>query len=182
MPLNSKVVLFVGRLTSIKCVDSLLKSFADLKGKNYLIIIGDGEDYGKLNTLASNLGVKDKVIFTGNVKHEDVYSYMGVSDVFVLPSLMETGGNVLLEALASGLPIISTKVGWAEDLVKEGYNGFIVRKNNLNDLKNRLGLLLNNNTLLSKFKNNSVNLAKTKLITWKQCAKLYEKEYKALLE
>lgn len=179
---NSKVVLFVGRLTQVKSVDFLIEGFAMLDFKNkLLLVVGSGEEKNNLECLVKNLGLTDNVIFTGNVNPKEVYSYMHLADVLVLPSTMETGGNVILEALMCGLPVISTRVGWADDYIVDGYDGYFIEKRNAKDIGNKLNKVLSNNKLLKIMKKNALHVADNELISWQECAKLYEKEYKLLV-
>lgn len=113
---NHKVLLFVGRLEKIKRVDLLLLAFKYLKEKwnednLKLLIVGDGAQRNYLIQLAKKLGVDRHVIFTGTVPPEKIVEYYKASDLFVFTSVSEASPNVVREALASGLHVISTNVG-----------------------------------------------------------------------
>lgn len=170
LPKSVRIFLYVGRLDERKGVNYLIQAFNQLKNKDsYLVIIGRG-DY--------NLNINDdKIIFLGDKLQTEVFDYMLASDVFILPSLNETGGNVLLEARACGLPIISTKVGWAEDIINDGKDGFFIEKQDSQDIYDKLSKVLNHNTFL-RLSKNSKNI---KINSWDDCAKKYAKEYKGLI-
>jgi glycosyltransferase involved in cell wall biosynthesis len=113
---NSQCILFVGNLVSVKGPDILLKAFAVVV-KNYtiplprLLLIGSGPMLAQLQRLASTLGIADCVHFLGNRPHEEVAKWMNVVDVLCLASRSEGMPNVVLEARASGLPVVTTPVG-----------------------------------------------------------------------
>lgn len=116
---SSTELLYVGRLDTVKGVSYLLEAVAELEDAGYhLTIVGDGsrrEDYEELTTV---LGIADRVSFEGY--QSDVHEYYVNSDVFVLPSLSEGLPTVLIEAQASGLPVVSTDVGGASEIVRGG--------------------------------------------------------------
>ena len=178
---DSRIILFVGRLTSVKSVSYLIEGFNLAKIKNkILIIVGTGEEELKLKELALKLGIDKNILFIGQVNPEQTGKYFSIADVFVLPSIMETGGNVLLEALTFDVPIISTNVGWAQDFIINNQNGYIINKRDSLDIKNKLELLLNDKKNYLRIKKNVNHTVKTKLISWEKCAKLYIEQYKLL--
>ncbi|MBE9503576.1 MAG: glycosyltransferase family 4 protein [Proteobacteria bacterium] len=126
-------ILTVTRLISRKCIDFLLKAMPsiishipDIK----LIIAGEGNMENDLRRLADDLGIGNQVEFRGYVKHELLPALYREADVFVLPSLWEGMSNTVLEAMASGLPVIVTETGGTAELVRD--NGIIIPKQNSN--------------------------------------------------
>jgi type III pantothenate kinase len=104
-------LLFLGRLDTTKGADSLLRAVADLPGVS-AIIAGDGWELDRLQRLARDLGVDDRVIFTGGVEPEQRANLLRSCKVFVLPSIWaEPFGIAGGEALAAGLPVVATRVG-----------------------------------------------------------------------
>jgi glycosyltransferase involved in cell wall biosynthesis len=106
---NNFVFINIGRLTEQKGQWYLIRSFAKVAQEHSnarLIIIGDGELRGQLESLAERCGVKDKVFFLGH--QENVFIYLKASDAFVFPSLWEGFGNVMVEALSMNTPVISS--------------------------------------------------------------------------
>ncbi len=179
LPLNKKIFLYVGRITEIKGIDYLIDAFKKVdSNKAILLIVGDGQDLSELKNKVKDYRINNKVIFTGLKKHQEVIKYMSASDVFILPSLGETGGNVLLEARAYGLPIISTKAGWAKEIINEGFDGYFVEQRNSEDIYNKIIYILSNKNLLNKLNKNS---RKARLNSWDNCAKEYTREYKQLI-
>jgi glycosyltransferase involved in cell wall biosynthesis len=122
---DKTVLISTGRLIHRKGYEHLLKALEN-KPEFELVLIGDGDLRGKLEKLSDDLNVKAK--FLGPQQREKVIDNLHRADVFVLPSLNEGMSNSVLEALACGLPVISTDVGGAHELVEDGKNGFVVRR------------------------------------------------------
>ncbi len=125
--LDGFVVLFVGRLVEgFKGVATLIRACAELEGSGdapLLLLIGDGPDAGRYRDLANSLELR-RLKFLGVLDHETLCLYYAAADVLVLPSIFETWGFVLNEAMEFGLPlVVSDRVGAAADLVHSGKNG-----------------------------------------------------------
>lgn len=119
------------RVTSRKGLRYLVEAVAMLAPrfpKLRLKILGDsdGNERAFLDALVKELHLEDRVVFVGRVPREETTRYYQEASLFVLPSLNEGMSNALLEAMASGLPVIMTPTGGAVELVEEGKNGFIV--------------------------------------------------------
>ncbi len=121
-------LLFVGRLVHQKGVDVLLNALATLRPDHdlTLTIAGDGPDRSTLAQQASELGLTDRVEFLGWVARPDLPDLYRSADVFVLPSRDEGMANSLLEAMATGLPVIVTSVPGCAELVPDGTAGTVV--------------------------------------------------------
>lgn len=127
---KKKILLYVGRLGKEKSVDFLIKSFQLVAEKNqdtFLVLVGDGPEKQQLKRLVNKLQLKGRVIFFGKVKHQDVAKAYADADIFVFASRTETQGMVLLEALASGLPVVAVNDEAFEDVIKIGKNGYLVK-------------------------------------------------------
>lgn len=121
-------LLAVGRLTAQKGVDVLLDALAQPGLKRAVLdVVGDGDWRGRLEAQAERLGLAERVNFLGWRDRDALAAVYRAADVFVLPSRDEGMPNVLLEAMASGLPAAASRVAGAEDLVAEGETGFLVR-------------------------------------------------------
>jgi D-inositol-3-phosphate glycosyltransferase len=122
----------VGRLDPLKGVDRLITalSFLDHRQNLRLLIVGgDGSEtaeFRSLQELTQNLGLENSVTFTGRVDHNDLPHYYSAADMLVLPSHTESFGLVGLEALACGTPVISTRVGAMDQIIRSNENGFLV--------------------------------------------------------
>jgi glycosyltransferase involved in cell wall biosynthesis len=130
-------VICVARLVPIKNIDYLLRAWKLIEKRrpNYrLVIIGDGPEFVNLNELTLNMGLKT-IVFLGAVNNSDIPTYFYNSSAFVLPSLSESWGLVVNEAMASGLPLlISNKINAANTLLKEGVNGFGFEPSNVKSI------------------------------------------------
>jgi len=120
---DERVVLAVGRLSREKGQAYLIKSAAGWRGRARLVIVGDGPDRAMLERVARSCGVADRIIFTGF--STSVAPYYRMADVFVLPSLSEGSPNVLLEAMACGLPIAATRVGGVPEIATDGVSALL---------------------------------------------------------
>ena len=130
---GKKIVLYVGRLHSIKGVAYLIEAVSRLRQKHGdigLLVVGDGVDKEKLRFLCKKVGLADRAVFTGFVPRSNVFSFMKIADVLVLPSLMEGNPRVLIEAMFCRLPIVGTDVAGISDLIEHGRNGLLVSPSN----------------------------------------------------
>lgn len=122
---NGFTLINVARQDDNKNQAALIRCFAKLRAnvpEAKLLLLGDGPNHEKLKKLAKELGVEDAVTFTGNVANTE--DYYAVSDLYVQTSFREAMPLSVLEAMAAGLPIISTEVGGLRDVVQD--NGFLV--------------------------------------------------------
>jgi glycosyltransferase involved in cell wall biosynthesis len=127
--------LNIGLLTQIKGQNILIKAFAKAFADRpaQLLIGGYGEEYQSLKELIDELEMTRTIRLLGRLSRADVYHYMLQCDAFVLSSLFETFGVVLIEALACGKPIVATACGGPEDIVSP-INGILVEKNSIDAL------------------------------------------------
>jgi glycosyltransferase involved in cell wall biosynthesis len=136
-------VLFVGRLVEKKGADVLIETAAALRLRKEPVVftlVGDGPEGDSLRVRARELGLSDTVRFTSRLAHEQVMLLMRESDLLVLPCRVAADGDrdalptVLLEAMASGLPCISTPVNGVTEIVEDGRTGLLVPENCPQDL------------------------------------------------
>jgi len=140
-------ILFVGHLTVAKGVFTLLHAFHRVKeccDNATLVIVGDGPERPSLEELASMLGLQEKVRFAGMVPYEQLPRFYAEADVFVLPSLHESYGRVIVEAMSFGRTVVATDTEGARDLIKDGETGFIVPVGDVQALADRISYLLCN--------------------------------------
>jgi len=145
LPADAIVVGSIGSLTSIKRFDLLIDAFGEVRtGLNnlYLLLVGDGPLRESLTQRANELGVADCVRFLGAQK--DVAKMLALMDVFVCSSDFEGMSNAMLEAMACGLPVISTDVGDHPSIIEKGGAGLIVSRNNVRELAWALTQLIDN--------------------------------------
>jgi len=143
IPENSLIVGTVGRLEPVKGPEFLIKAAKYIISKypnTFFIFTGEGYLRENLEEQAFELGVENNFIFLG--WRADVTKIISIYDVFVLPSLNEGMGRVLVEAMALGKPIVASNVGGITDLVAHGKNGFLVPTKNPKDLAKYIQILL----------------------------------------
>lgn len=167
---DEKVIVFAGRLSNEKGIRELLRAIKDVNNvpKFKLLVVGsfffDTEVKNSFEEELSNIikEIKDKVIFTGYVKHEDMYKIYGIADIAALPSLWEDPAPLtIIEAMASGLPIITTDSGGIPEYAKNGCAYIIKRDENLiKKIKEKLEELLNSETQRKKMSEISIKNAK----------------------
>jgi len=121
--LSGKVAIHVGRMSYEKNIDTVLRAAAEIDGLT-LMIVGKGPAKDDLERLSKELGIDDRVIFTGFVPDGELPEYYAAADVAVSASKFETQGLSILEAMACGLPVACTKDRAFEDFVVDGKNGF----------------------------------------------------------
>lgn len=124
----SNVILFLGRLSEQKNLNLLFRSFSLVQNtleNSVLVIVGRGELEEDLKQLVKKMALKN-VVFTGEVKPEEVPELLNCADVFALTSWYEASPTVVKESLACGIPVISTKVGDVSDIITSPFLGCVV--------------------------------------------------------
>ena len=146
---NNIVIGYCGRMSDEKNLLTLIRAYLRLSKKRanlFLLLVGGGERFEKYTLRNRNIKI------TGFVS--DVVSYYNAMDIFVTPSLTETTGLSTLEAMSSGIPIITTPVGIALTSISNGYNGLIFSKGDVKGLANQIESLINNLPLRKKISKN----------------------------
>ena len=151
---NVPTVLFVGRADPIKGLEVLLQSIARISTNGIrpqLVVVGGKPDEDpeliRLTGLAGDLGIGGIVKFVGSLPQEDLPVYYSAADVCVLPSYYESFSLVTLEAMACGVPVVASKVGIAQTLIKDGLNGYLVPEHHPDPFAKRLETLLHDTVL-----------------------------------
>lgn len=170
---KSHKLLFVGRLTPAKGVHVLLQAFSMLKRhgspmKNCsLTIAGEGEEaYSRdLKKMIVDDQLEDAVSFLGKVKRERMPSLFREHDLFIFPSLwQEPFGIVIIEAMASGLPVVGTFIGGAAEILQDVENSIVCKPDDPADLAHKISLVLSDNELSDRIAKNAYNNVMSKFI------------------
>ncbi|MCK5413628.1 MAG: glycosyltransferase family 4 protein [Candidatus Pacebacteria bacterium] len=166
------------RLTKEKNLEFLVRSFVKItqKEKNIkFMIVGDGAVKKDLEKMAEDLGIKEKVIFTGLVDRTEIVSLYQASDIFVFASKTETQGLVAVEAMAAGCPVVAVKASGIEDIVKDGEDGFLTSSSE-EDFAEKVLQIVNNEELRKKMAEKAKeNSRKFEIAPWvDKIMKLYE--------
>ena len=151
------VILFVGSLFWRKGVTHLLEAFKSIAHEipaYRLVFVGEGDQRELLEKRVREAGLEERVVFTGNLPHDDVIRWMRRAKVFVLPSVEEGQGVVLLEAMACGTPCIGSKVGGIPDIVTPDC-GFLFEAERVEELANTLKRILVQNKAWEEKSRNS---------------------------
>jgi glycosyltransferase involved in cell wall biosynthesis len=145
------LILYVGRVSEDKGLKTLIQAvplvLKDFPLARFLIV---GEDYGYLSILKSlvqELGVEKSVVFIGRLPDEQLVRVYKMADVFVLPSELEAFGIVVIEAMASGLPVVVSNMGGMKNIVQDGKNGLLFTTRNSRQLGEKIISLLNDEEL-----------------------------------
>ncbi|MDI6644892.1 MAG: glycosyltransferase [Methanobacteriaceae archaeon] len=146
LELDKPIILFVGNLVSQKGVEYLIKAKKYIKTDSYLLIVGNGPLQKELKTIVKNEDLKD-VLFIG--PRDDVEMIMPQCDVVVLPSISESFGIVILEAMASGVPVVATNTGGIPEIVTTDV-GIIVEPRNPMAIANAVDQILSDPKLKSE--------------------------------
>jgi glycosyltransferase involved in cell wall biosynthesis len=177
IPENSLVVGTAGRLVPVKGPEFLIEASKIIVSKypdTYFLFAGDGPLRQSLEKKACRMGVKENIIFLG--WRDDIHKIISIFDIFVLPSLNEGMGRVLVEAMALRKPIVASRVGGIPDLVSQGKNGFLVPPKNPMELAEHIQLLLEDRgkreAMGSAGKETISNFSKERMI--EDTEKLYE--------
>jgi glycosyltransferase involved in cell wall biosynthesis len=147
---DTRVVLTVSRLAKEKNVGFLVEAFARLAAydqKARFVLVGEGDARPALETQAAELGVRDRVFFTGSLTGKDLVSAYKSADVFAFASTTETQGMVVLEAMTCGLPVVAVSAPGVRDVVLQGVNGYMVDEGQAADFADRLHTILHDDAL-----------------------------------
>jgi len=162
---DKKVILYVGRLIDLKGVDYLIDAFARLTDKlqnAVLLIVGDGPEKGKLQSLVKDLNIENKVIFAGNIENKLLGGYYLLSNVFVLPSITTYYADacplVVNEAMYFEKPVITSDAVGTTFMIENGKNGYVVPERDSKKLYEAINKVLSNPELEKKMGEESKKL------------------------
>jgi|694.fasta_scaffold02523_17 glycosyltransferase involved in cell wall biosynthesis len=148
---DNDYMFFVGRFVYKKGIDILIRAFSmvNIPGLK-LLIEGNGEIFKEMNDLVHTMNLQDKVAFTqGKLSNEEKISYMKGSVFGVMPSRIEPFGIVALEFMAAGVPLIASRTGGLEDILKNG-SGVFFENENVKDLADKMTYLYQNRNIREK--------------------------------
>jgi glycosyltransferase involved in cell wall biosynthesis len=166
-------LLFTGRVVYQKGLDLLVKALSELQEIPWeLSIIGDGSYKNQLHQLVDTQKLNDRVRFHGWCKQAELLPILAQAHIFVNPSRHEGMPNAVLEAMASGLPIIATRIAGNEDLVINGKNGFLIESENVLELKKALQTLLSNKLMRLQMGDESRAIVENKF-SWSHSGEAY---------
>jgi glycosyltransferase involved in cell wall biosynthesis len=148
---EEKIVLACGRLVKAKGFDLLIRAAAELRDvQAKFVIVGTGKEREELLRLTKKLEVEERFLFLGSVPYERLPGVYASSYVVVIPSRKEAASRVVLEAMASGKPVIASKTGGIREFIEDGKWGLFFEPENYRDLAQKLLILLSDEKLALK--------------------------------
>ena len=160
---DETVLISVGRLAPEKNWDTLVHAFAKVheeRPRTRLVLIGDGTAKPSLEALAAELGIADRVTFTGALPFQEIPRYLKAADAFAFASITETQGLVTIEAMAAGLPVVAVDGPGTRDIMEHGKQGFLV-ENDPDALAKGIKKLLADPQRIQRLRNNALKKART---------------------
>ena len=160
---DDKVIVSIGRLAPEKNWKTLLHAVAKVHQEHpnlRLVLIGGGPEKDALQELAAELGIAERVTFTGKLPFSEVTAYLKAADIFGFASVTETQGLVTMEAMTAGLPVVAVDASGTRDIVDHGEQGFLVC-NDADDLAVSIKRLLDSPEKMRRFSIKALKKAKT---------------------
>ncbi len=158
-------LITTSRLVKKNAVGDIIKSLTHLAPNIKLLILGIGPLEQELRVLTKSLNLESRVNFVGFVPNRELPAYLHQSDIFIRPSLSEGFGVSFVEAMAAGLPVITTPVGGIVDFLVEGKTGLFCEVNNPKSIADQVELLINDEKLYRRIIINAYTMVKEKY-TW----------------
>ena len=177
---NERIITHISNFRKVKRIPDIIKIFYNIQKEipAKLMMVGDGPEKEKAESLCKDLGIQDKVIFFGNSNEIDkILSY---TDLFLLPSETESFGLAALEAMAWSVPVISSKSGGLPEVNFDGISGYLSDVGNTDEMAQNALKILKDDATLNKFKENALSVAKQFDI--KNILPIYEEENKKAIK
>lgn len=177
IPDNRKLLLYVGRLAAEKNIPLLLESLKIIKGKYpaiHLLLVGSGPQEPDYRHWLAQNKLSDYVTFTGFLPKEETEKVFGACDIFTFPSLTDTQGIVVVEAMAAGTPPVAVEALGPADIIHDGVDGFLTDPN-VNQFADKIITLLSNQELYQTMSKEAK--VEAKKYSAKACAKKMESLY-----
>ena len=178
-PNGERVLLHASNFRKIKRVQDVVKIFAEVNKKlpSKLLFVGDGPERSTAEDLARELGVCDEIRFVG--KQEQMEDIMAIADLFLLTSEYESFGLAALEAMAAGVPVVSTNAGGLSEIVTPGESGYMSNVGDVQSMSEQALAILKDDNTLKHFKKRAA--AHAKKFDIKNIIPLYERLYERFL-
>ena len=152
---HERIITHISNMREVKQIPDVIKIFYNIQKEipAKLMLVGEGPEKEGAELLSEELGISDKVIFFGNSFEID--RILCFSDLFLLPSRTESFGLAALEAMASGVPVISTNTGGLPEVNIDGYSGYLSDVNAVRDMSSNAIKILKDIDTLNTFKANA---------------------------
>lgn len=157
---NERIITHISNFRKVKRIPDIIKIFYNIQKEMpaKLMMVGDGPEKEKAEILCMELGIYDKVIFFGNSNEID--KILCLTDLFLLPSETESFGLAALEAMACGVPVISSNSGGLPEVNFEGISGYLSNVGNVEEMAANAIKILKDDKTLNEFKANALEVAK----------------------
>lgn len=178
---GEKIIVHTSNFRPLKRVDDCIRIFNEVRKKvpSKLLLIGDGPERSACEYLAKDLGIHEDVTFYGNL--ESFIEILSISDLFLMPSQSESFGLSALEAMACGVPVVSSNAGGLPELNLHGETGYIAEMGDINKMSDYVIELLENKNKYRIFAENARERA-VNLFGSEKIVNQYEKYYEKVLE
>ena len=173
---NRYMITSACRMVPWKGLDILIKSFENMPKDTKLILVGDGPEKEKLQTMAKGKNIE----FTGKIDHSKIQAYLKASDIFIQPSLYEPSSIALLDCLATQTPLIASNVGGTPEIIEHKKTGILVKNNTPKSYEIAIKKLLDNKTQIRKIKTNQKESYEKK--KWNNIIKEFIDIYKSVMK
>jgi len=181
-PVRAIHLITVCSLIPRKGVDQIVRALARLGGvQPTLNVVGTGPEEQSLREMANSLGLAGRVTFRGRVAPGEVPALLAEADVFVLASHSEGRPNVVLEAMATGLPVIASDIAGVSEVVEHGRTGLLFDDGEMVQLARCIETLSADQALQRRLGEEGRNRILSKGLTWPNCARKYVEVYRELL-
>ena len=180
---DDKILLFVGRFAPLKNLPFLIEGFKEvLKQRDNikLMLVGEGPLENRIKKLVKNYKLQKSVIFTGRIDNKELAKHYSAADIFVMPSVYDNFPNAVLEAMACELPVVATNVGGIPMQVEHGENGFLIESSNVQQFKDAIITLLDDESLAKEMGKRNRKEVKEKY-NWMKSAKKLKGVYESIL-
>lgn len=177
---NERIICHVSNFRPVKRVEDVIKIFKQVNDEipSRLMLIGDGPDRYNAERLCRELGVCSRVITLGKIR--DAAKLMQLTDLFLLPSETESFGLAALEAMAEGVPVVSSNTGGIPEVNKDGFSGYLSNVGDIDEMsKNAIKILADDKTL-KEFKQNA--RTQSRLFSLERILPIYEDIYNSVLK
>jgi glycosyltransferase involved in cell wall biosynthesis len=175
-------VLYVGNLSRNKSVETLLRAAALEGGEDFaILIVGDGPERRALTEFVEAHGLGRRVRFLNALSQDEIFFLMERCVMLVLPSLSEGRSNVLLEALASGLPVIASSIPENREIIRDGRTGLLFEPLHAEDLRDKIVRLLKEAELRKSLSEEGKRFIRDAGLTWEKTARAYAEIYEKIL-
>jgi glycosyltransferase involved in cell wall biosynthesis len=181
IPIDKPIISYIGRVDAEKHISVLIDAFVRVLKKHdaHMIIVGKGTETANLQEQARNLRVYDRITFTGCVTDQEIADLHKVGTVFCMASPVELQSIAMLEAMASGKPIVAVDAGPLKELCQNGRNGILCGTDNDKEIADAITQIITNPTLAESMGKESVKIADTHDL--KKTLERYEEIYKKVI-